>query len=248
MSRKKIAAAVVGSSLLHSAAAFTGSAGAVLRAVPTTHMRTICVAKRSRGLGLRAATDSAEAGEGNAEGSDGAGGYKVDKQFVGDVNGYANPMATGAYVEDGWVDEAPAGGGGGGGLFGLLFGGNKKSANASNLAKKDALNRELDVIEFVDGSSGSLTDAARAGTAVPFGGLNPNQIGAYEKDGQNTEGEKAPWGGYAPMPESAVEFFIKYPERNLTLPAGWFQAKDPASGKDYYYTEDGTTSWDRPKN
>ena len=32
------------------------------------------------------------------------------------------------------------------------------------------------MIQFVDGSTGSLTDAARTGTAVPFGGLNPNQV------------------------------------------------------------------------
>ena len=103
---------------------------------------------------------------------------------------------AGAYVEDGWVDEsAPASSGPG--LFGMLFGGNKKSANASELAKKEALERDLDKIEFVDGTTGSLSFASRAGTAVPFGGLNPVQVEKYEVDGKlvgerGVDGEKAP--------------------------------------------------------
>lgn len=92
-----------------------------------------------------------------------------------DLNGFANPMAKGAYVEDGWVDESAASSGPG--FFGSLFGGGgTKSASASRLAERDRLNAELDVITFVDGSTGSLTDAARGGTAVPFGGLNPAQV------------------------------------------------------------------------
>jgi len=122
-----------------------------------------------------------------------------------DLNGFANPMAKGAYVEDGWVDESAASSSGPG-FFGTLFGGGK-SASASKMAQQDALNRELDVIEFVDGTKGSLTDAARGGTAVPFGGLNPAQVAAYDVDGQKEDEVKKPWGGYAPMPESAVEFF-----------------------------------------
>ena len=103
---------------------------------------------------------------------------------------------AGAYVEDGWVDEsAPASSGPG--LFGMLFGGNKKSANASELAKREALERDLDKIEFVDGTTGSLSFASRAGTAVPFGGLNPVQVEKYEVDGKlvgerGVDGEKAP--------------------------------------------------------
>jgi hypothetical protein len=151
-----------------------------------------------------------------------------------DLNGYANPMAKGAYVEDGWVDESAASSGPG--LFAGLFGGGGKSAAASKLAARDRLNAELDVIEFVDGSKGSLTDAARGGTAVPFGGLNPAQVEAYDVTGEKTNGEKTPWGGYAPMPESAVEFFIKYPEKApgaKPLPAGWYSAEDEASGQVY---------------
>eukprot|EP00802_Teleaulax_amphioxeia_P019935 Tamp_20190.p1 GENE.Tamp_20190~~Tamp_20190.p1 ORF type:complete len:158 (+),score=47.55 Tamp_20190:366-839(+) len=155
-------------------------------------------------------------------------------------------MAKGAYVEDGWVDESAASSSGPG-FFGTLFGGGK-SASASKMAQQDALNRELDVIEFVDGTKGSLTDAARGGTAVPFGGLNPAQVAAYDVDGQKEDEVKKPWGGYAPMPESAVEFFIKYPEKapNKSLPAGWYMAVDEASGQEYYYKEDGTTTWERP--
>ena len=151
-----------------------------------------------------------------------------------DLNGYANPMAKGAYVEDGWVDESAASSGPG--FFASLFGGGGKSAAASKLAARDRLNAELDVIEFVDGSKGSLTDAARGGTAVPFGGLNPAQVEAYDVTGEKTDGEKTPWGGYAPMPESAVEFFIKYPEKApgaKPLPAGWYSAEDEASGQVY---------------
>jgi hypothetical protein len=163
-----------------------------------------------------------------------------------DLNGFANPMAKGAYVEDGWVDESASPG-----FFGGLFGGNKKSASASKIAQKDALNRELDVIEFVDGSKGSLTSAARGGTAVPFGGLNPAQVAAYDVDGQKSDEVKKPWGGYAPMPESAVEFFIKYPDQkpgtSARLPEGWYSAEDEVSGQEYYYKEDGTTTWERPQ-
>jgi hypothetical protein len=165
-----------------------------------------------------------------------------------DLNGFANPMAKGAYVEDGWVDESAASSGPG--FFGALFGGGgSKSAGASKLAARDRLNAELDVIEFVDGSKGSLTDAARGGTAVPFGGLNPAQVEAYDMSGESSDGDsKTPWGGYAPMPESAVEFFIKYPEKGKAkpLPAGWYSAMDETSGQEYYYTEDGTTTWERP--
>ena len=168
-----------------------------------------------------------------------------------DLNGYANPMAKGAYVEDGWVDESAVSSGPG--FFASLFGGNQKSASASKFAERDKLNAELDVIEFVDGTKGSLTDAARGGTAVPFGGLNPAQVAAYDVNGEGADEEKKPWGGYAPMPESAVEFFIKYPDQKpraatavATLPDGWYAAEDEVSGQEYYYKEDGTTTWERP--
>lgn len=164
-----------------------------------------------------------------------------------DLNGFANPMAKGAYVEDGWVDETA-----GPGLFENLFGGMFRS-KASDLAKRDALAKQLDQIEFLDGSKGSLLSASRGGTAVPFGGLNPAQVQAYDLEGKQTE-EKKPWGGYAPMPESAIEFFIKYPnakpgadQNGQPLPAGWYSAEDETSGQEYYYKDDGTTTWERPQ-
>jgi hypothetical protein len=31
------------------------------------------------------------------------------------------------------------------------------------------------------------------------------------------------------------------------LPAGWYPAKDEATGKEYYYTAEGAVTWERPK-
>ena len=145
----------------------------------------------------------------------------------------------GEFTDDGRVEEKKDGAtggsnGGGGGLFGGLFGGPKKQAGWKS---RDQLDRELDVITFVDGTQGSLQESARLGTAVPFGGLNPNQIESYKNSDYKKLGEKPA------LPDRYIQFTAK----ETPLPEGWYATVDAATGKTYYYTAEGDVTWQRPQ-
>jgi hypothetical protein len=114
------------------AAAFTASPAGLSLAHRFLPDLAIC-APRSTRVRLRASSTNNQAEVDGAEGN-----YDPEKQFLGDVNGYANPMATGKYVEDGWVDDGASASAGSPGFFGSLFGGggSRKSADARSVLEQ----------------------------------------------------------------------------------------------------------------
>eukprot|EP00287_Rhodomonas_sp_CCMP768_P002714 CAMPEP_0196729858 /NCGR_PEP_ID=MMETSP1091-20130531/10091_1 /TAXON_ID=302021 /ORGANISM="Rhodomonas sp., Strain CCMP768" /LENGTH=227 /DNA_ID=CAMNT_0042072781 /DNA_START=37 /DNA_END=720 /DNA_ORIENTATION=- len=225
MTRKNIAlvaaaaAAVVGETSAFSVAP--------THALQSVQVRPLCIAPQRHAhaqiLSLRASSTDAEAEKVQKFPSMA---IEIETDTMGvDPAGFSYLDVKGEYTEDGWVDEEEAARPGMfSGLFGGIFGGKEKADDGT--MTREELAREMDVIEFLDGSKGSLTDAVRVGTAVPFGGLNPAQIAAYK----NQEEEGAEPGSNALPP----------------LPAGWFTAQDESSGTEYYYTADGQVTWDRP--
>jgi len=114
------------------AAAFTASPAGLSLAHRSLPDLAIC-APRSKLVRLRASSTDNQAEVDGAEGN-----YDPEKQFLGDVNGYANPMATGKYVEDGWVDDGASSSSVSPGFFGSLFGGggSRKSADARSVLEQ----------------------------------------------------------------------------------------------------------------
>lgn len=174
-----------------------------------------------------------------------------------DPGGYQQVEVKGEFLEDGWVDEsAPAAGG----FFAGLFGAPKPSPFGKKRApqmSKEKLSKELDKIEFVDGSTGSLDKAVKAGTAVPFGGLNPNQVAIYKKQKEEKAIElmKLPEGRFVMYPEMKGAAQAKQAQavqaqgidaQIAALPDGWFTAYDESTQSEYYYNEAGESKWERP--
>lgn len=190
-----------------------------------------------------------------------------------DPSGSDQIEVKGAFVEDGWVDESaikPAGGN----FFSNLFGskpaespfGKKRTPGVS----KANLSKDLDKIEYLDGTTGSLKEAEKAGTAVPFGGLNPNQVAIYreQKQKKTIELMNLPEGRFVMYPGMRQEDAIKAAEaakqqaaaqpaaaqnanqqladQIAALPEGWFTAYDETTQSEYYYNEAGESRWDRP--
>jgi hypothetical protein len=174
---------------------------------------------------------------------------KVDKDsIVVDPSGNRQIEVKGDYLEDGWVDEKAAAGSGLGGFFGGLFGGTKTSSSKQETLRAEQTMAELDVIEYLDGTKGSLQQAVRGGSAVPFGGLNPRQIEAYN---QAKELKKVKM---AALTQNTEAFYIQYPKarqvsssKAAELPDGWYSALDEASGSEYYYNDEGETTWEPPR-
>uniref|UniRef100_A0A7S0W6I1 WW domain-containing protein n=1 Tax=Hemiselmis tepida TaxID=464990 RepID=A0A7S0W6I1_9CRYP len=183
---------------------------------------------------------------------------EIDKDSMTvDPSGNTQVETQGAYLDDGWTDpEATSGGGGG--WFAGLFQQKPTKSLYGNAPKKSAaqLNKDLDVIEYVDGTKGSLDQAMKAGRAVPFGGLNPSQIEVYRKAKEEKTIE---------MQNMAEGRYIMYPDRNPqkggqkapappvppTMPGadlaeGWYSAYDESTQSEYYYNDEGATTWERP--
>ena len=152
----------------------------------------------------------------------------------------------GEYTDDGWVDDKlPAyrqgsAGSQGQGLFGGLFGGSKPTTSGKTREQLDA---EMNVIEFVDGTKGDLQTAQRMGTAVPFGGLNPNQVDIYRTQEKTSSGTTTQTRAGKPGNAKVAAA----PAAVAPLPAGWYSAIDPGTGREYFYTADGKTQCERPQ-
>ncbi len=209
-------------------------------------MHSICVPthrqlyKRERHgaiLGLRSSTESSVAEKAKED----LFGIQIEMSTLAiDPSGNQQIEAKGEFLEDGWVDESASTGSALGGFFGSLFGGAKTSSSSQEKLRTEEALAGLDVIEYLDGTKGSLKAAVKGGTAVPFGGLNPQQIEAFNKAKELKEVRMAA------MPEG---FFIQYPKAqkgSVELPEGWYSALDEASGSEYYYSDAGETSWDPP--
>jgi hypothetical protein len=180
---------------------------------------------------------------------------------VGSKDGFFKSYVDvdGEYTDDGWVDETATQrqGSGLGAVLGGLFGGSKTVTRPGGKTREQ-LDAEMNVIEFVDGTKGDLITASRAGTAVPFGGLNPNQVEVYKNLERSPSGTTTKVKGKlqpSPKPEGSekIERFIQFKENDPRgppppppLPVGWYSAMDEASGKEYYYTAEGAVQWDRP--
>ena len=184
------------------------------------------------------------------------------REAMGSVGGFFKSFVDvkGEYTDDGWVDEKAADESQNG-FLGGLFGSKtvKRDGSVVNGVYKtrDQLDAEMNVIEFVDGSKGDLATATRAGTAVPFGGLNPNQVEVW-KDQEKTEAGtvtkvRSYSRGGPPVPK-IPDRYINFPDSPdprgppppPPLPAGWYAATDEATGKEYFYTAQGDVQWDRP--
>lgn len=147
-----------------------------------------------------------------------------------DAVGLLYVEVEGEFIDDGYVDEKrPSfGQGSGAGLFGGLFGGNvaKKQADA---AMREQQRREMDVIQFVDEDAKPGLMHKRPSYFDPdIIGSQKNSLGLYSSSGRQGSGRQ---GSVAPAP----------------LPAGWYTTTDQATGKEYYYTEDGKVTWERPQ-
>ena len=247
MSRKNLAISVaVAGALAGHASAFSTLPGCgLVHAGAPANAQSICMpnngqhSRRVRhGLVLRASSESSVAEKTDQD----LFGIKVEKSSVAiDPSGNQQIEVRGEYLEDGWVDQSASSGSGLGGFFGGLFGGAKTSSSRQEQLRNEEVLAGLDVIEYLDGSKGSLKAAVKGGTAVPFGGLNPKQIEAFNAAKAAKEIKMAS------MPEG---FFIQYPKAQkgaaAELPDGWYSALDESSGASYYYNDAGETSWDPP--
>jgi hypothetical protein len=249
MSKSVAIAVVAAGALLGNASAFmTMPNGALARIGAPATVQSICVpsnrqSRTHKNFVLRASADTSVAEKTPQESF----AIQVDSGTVAiDPSGNQQIEAKGAYLEDGWVDETATTGSGLGGFFGSLFGGAKTSSSRQENARIEQTMAELDVIEYVDGTKGSLKQAVKGGSAVPFGGLNPQQIEAYNKAKELKQVKMAA------MPEA---FYIQYPKAQkggaaaavAELPDGWYSALDEASGSEYYYNDEGETTWDPPR-
>ena len=243
-----IAVAAAGALVGH-ASAFAGLPnGAVVKAGLPISAQSICINRqvgKSERVGDRLVLRSSAESSVAERTTEDRFGIQVDQGTIAiDPSGNQQIEAKGAYLEDGWVDESASSGPGLGGFFGSLFGGAKTSKSREGQLRNEEVLAGLDVIEYLDGTKGSLKQAVKGGSAVPFGGLNPKQIEAYNKAKELKQVKMAA------MPEAV---FIQYPKAQrggfagpAELPEGWYSALDEASGSEYYYSDAGETSWDPP--
>jgi len=146
-----------------------------------------------------------------------------------DPTGAAYVDVQGDYIDDGYVDdEMPAyRQGSGKGLFGGFFGGNseEKQKAAALAAQRE---REMNVIQFVDPDATPGLMHKRPSYFDPDIVGDTKQIsGLYRTSLSSTNAPKI--------------------TARTPLPAGWYAAKDEATGKEYYYTAEGEVTWQRPQ-
>eukprot|EP00285_Hemiselmis_virescens_P010703 CAMPEP_0173389960 /NCGR_PEP_ID=MMETSP1356-20130122/14142_1 /TAXON_ID=77927 ORGANISM="Hemiselmis virescens, Strain PCC157" /NCGR_SAMPLE_ID=MMETSP1356 /ASSEMBLY_ACC=CAM_ASM_000847 /LENGTH=269 /DNA_ID=CAMNT_0014347261 /DNA_START=56 /DNA_END=865 /DNA_ORIENTATION=+ len=186
----------------------------------------------------------------------------VDKNsWTVDPSGNSQVEVKGDFVEEGWSDDSASGGGGGGFFAGLFQKKPVKPLYGNTPAKSTSqLRAELDVIEYADGTKGSLDVAMKAGRAVPFGGLNPSQIDHYRKTKEEKllELQKMPEGRFimypdrngkmqrGPAPAQGGQVQASSAMNNAALLDGWYSAYDESSQSEYYYNDEGATTWERP--
>mmetsp|Transcript_22117 Transcript_22117/g.55477 ORF Transcript_22117/g.55477 Transcript_22117/m.55477 type:complete len:270 (+) Transcript_22117:56-865(+) len=255
------ATAVAGALVGHASAFAVPPSAAALRAGAGAVQAPSLASQRPAHGDLLSLRASGSQGNQNTVPDENKFGLQVDSDTITiDPSGYSQVEVKGDYLEDGWSDES-ASSGGGGGWFAGMFAKKPTKSLYGNAPKKSPMQmaKELDVIEYTDGTKGSLEVASKAGTAVPFGGLNPSQIDTYRKAKEAKEMD------LLNMPEKK---FIMYPDGkggqtpvkpqkpvppqapggmpSSDLMEGWYSAYDESSQSEYYYNDQGATTWEKP--